>query len=254
MGDILICLPTNIKTADATLSIVAGSAANANFPLTNLQDGRPAKPFKSVGMSCTIRATFSGSVTLRAISLGPHNLAGATLALSNNGGMSSTPIPIAANREDGLSVNPFLQFAASAATQWDLAISGASAPIAIGELYLVVQMDTIELLLGAQEAESHKTITTPDDYGGRMKYWLGVAQRRVHGTVLVDNNIATLRTLFRSAQGQFKSFLLVMDSSVNEAYPVDLMTDERSVSWITPNSEVGQIDLDFLEVQRGVAL
>lgn len=253
MGDILYALPTDIVTASATLSLTAGAAAAA-YPLNNLKDGNPAKPFKATGTSCTIRATFGGSTTLRGVSFGPHNLAGATVAISNNGGMGSTPIVIPANREDGLSTDPFLQFAPSAATQWDIAISGAAANVAIGELELIVQFRTLEILLGAQEAESHRTITHETDFGAKLKYWLGVSQRRVHGTVLLNNNVATLRTLFRSTQGQFKSLLLILDSAVNDAMLVDLMTDERAVTWITPNSELGQIDLDFLEVQRGPAL
>lgn len=253
MGDILYALPTDIVTAAATLSLTAG-AANAAFPLTNLQDGNPAKPFKATGTSCTIRATFGGATTLRGISFGPHNLAGATVAISNNGGMGSTAIPIPANREDGLSVNPFLQFTPSAATQWSLAISGAAANVAIGELQLIVQFHAIELLLGAQESEKHQTIVNVTDYGVKLKSWLGVAQRRVHGTVLLDSDIATFLTLIRSAKGQYSNLLLAMDADVNDAMLVDLMTDERSVSWITPNSEIGNLDLDFLEVQRGVAL
>jgi hypothetical protein len=253
MGDILYVLPGDILTPSATLSLTAGTAAAA-YPLVNLQDGNPAKPFKATGTSCTIRATFGGAVTLRGVSLGPHNLVGATVAISNNGLLASTPIVIPANREDGLSINPFLQFAADAATQWNIAISGAAANVAIGELYLIVQFRTLELLLGAQEAEAHKTIQHETDYGSKMKYWLGVSQRRVHGTVLMNSSLATFLTLMRSAQGPYKNLLLIMDAAVNDAMPADLVTDERMWSWITPNSELGQIDLDFLEAQRGPAL
>jgi hypothetical protein len=253
MSDLLYCLPTDIATASATLSLTAGAAASG-YPLTNLADGNPAKPFKATGTSCTIKATFSAPTTLRAISFGPHNLAGATVVLSNNGGMGSTPVTIPADREDGLSVNPFLAFDASTATEWTLAISGAAADVAIGEVQLIVQMRVMELLLGAYENEAHPSITHVTDYGVKLKYPLGISQRRVHGTVLLDSDVATFLTLMRTARGQNASFLLVMDSDVNDALLVDLMTDERSVTWITANSEIGQIDLDFLEVQRGLAL
>lgn len=253
MGDVLICLPSSIVTANATLSLTAGTA-NAAFPLDNLKDGNPAKPFKATGTSCTIRATFGGSTTLRGIAFGPHNLAGATVAISNNGGMGSTSFPIPANREDGLSTDPFLQFTASSATQWTITITGAAANVAIGELYLIVSFQTIELLLGAQEAEAHKTIAHQTDYGNKTVLWLGVSQRRVRGTVQLNNNIATYLSQARDARGQTRPFILIMNAVVNDAMCVDLTTDERTVTWQTPASELGLLELEFLERQRGPAL
>ena len=47
MSSLLYCRPSDIVTAAATLSLTAGTA-NANFPLANLQDGIPAKPFKAI--------------------------------------------------------------------------------------------------------------------------------------------------------------------------------------------------------------
>jgi hypothetical protein len=59
-------------------------------------------------------------------------------------------------------------------------------------------------------------------------------------------------SLIRDARGQYKSFLPIPESTVNDALLVDLMTDERTVQRTMPN--VSDIDLEFLEVQRGVAL
>lgn len=251
MSSLLYCRPSDIVTPAATLSLTAGGA-NAAYPLTNLQNGIPAKPFKATGTSCTIRATFGSPVSLSAISFGPHNLAGATVALSNNGTMGSTPVPIPANREDGLSVNPFFAFPADAATQWNLAISGASANVAIGELQLIVQMRTLLIEWAFKEAEAHTTVGSVTDYGVKMKYWLGVAQRRLSAHVGLESERAALLSLIRDARGQFKSFLLVPDSSLNDAFLADLTTDERVIT--REFFAVSQVDVEFLEVQRGVAL
>lgn len=258
MGDIICCRPTDNLIGNATLSLATGSA-DSDYPLTNLQDGNPAKPAKTTGTSAIIRATFSPAVVLELVSFGPHNLQSATVTLTNNNGFSHV-MTVPVNREDGLSVNPFLDLTplASASTrtasQWNLDISNASAPIAIGDWQLIQTKRTIEILLGAQEAEAHRSIVHQTDYGVKLKYWLGVAQRRIHGTVLLDRDWASYLSLMRSAQGQYKNFLLIMDSDVNDAMVVDLMVDERAVTWITPDSEIGQLDVDFLETQRGVAL
>lgn len=254
MGEALFCFPADIVTPSATLSLTSG-AANAAFPLVNLQDGNPAKPFKATGTACTIRATFVSPVTLRAVSLGPHNLAGATVLISNNGTMGSTAFPIPANRLSGLSKDPWLAFPADAATQWNLAISGASANVAIGELQWIAQMRTLEVVLKARLTPVHRSIAHPTDFGAKLKYWLGVAQRRIQMSLFYDADVAaSLLDLVDAAQGQFKSFRLVMDQNVNEAFLVDLTNDEQVFELLTKNAGVGTVDLEFLEIQRGQAL
>lgn len=245
--------PSDNIIASATISLTVG-AVDTNYPLTNIQDGIPAKPAKTTGTAATFRATYGVAQTLEMTSFGPHNLAGATVTLTNNAGFSQV-ITVPANREDGLSINPFLDFSTLAnrtATQWNLVISGASANIAIGEWQLITTRRTLQLLWGLKDTETHRTIIHPTDYDAKLKYWMGTAQRHFIGRVNRETNRADILSLIRSAQGQYQGFVLVPESTVNEAFLVDLTTDERTFTRIHHNAS--DVELEFCEIQRGLAL
>lgn len=251
----LYCRPTDIKTADATISLTSGTV-NSSFPLTNIQDLNPAKPTKTTGTAATFRATFGAPVVLEMVSFGPHNLAGATVTLTNGAGLSR-PITIPSNREDGLSVNPFDDFSAVAqatrtSTTWDLVITGAAANIAIGEWQLIATKRTLDIRWGVEDTEDHRTIVHETDYGAKLKYWLGVSQRSLRAKVNRESERANLLSLIRSAQGQYKAFILILDSSVNDAWLVDLATDAREFT--REHTNITDVDLGFVELQRGLAL
>src|SRR6187431_2854817 len=94
------------KTSDLltpTWSLTAGTA-NSAYPVTNLGDMKPYKPFKATSGTCTMRATFGGSTTLQAIAIIGHNLAGVTITITNGAGLSTTLV-VPANTGDGMPVN-----------------------------------------------------------------------------------------------------------------------------------------------------
>lgn len=263
MGDVLVVRTSDLIIPSATLSVTSGSA-DSGYPVTNLQDKNPGKPFKATGTSVTVRATYVSPVTARISSFGPHNIVGASVSQTNNAG---TPLnqafAVPANTLAGFSVDPFVDFSALtsslSATQWNLVITGASANVAIGEWHLGVQARILEILLGAEDAIRYGTTVHPTSMGGKLKSKRGWARRRFKGRILVDknnidNDLATLRALFDDASGQFGNVLFIPNSANNDAIYADLNADEQAVTWFTPNDELGYVDIEFVQVQRGPAL
>lgn len=265
MGDVLYCRPSDLIIPSATLSVTSGTA-DSGYPVTNLQNRNPAKPFKATGTSVTVRATYGAPVTARAVSFGPHNLVGATVSLTNNNASPlNRSITVPANALNGLSVDPFDDFSAVtgslAATQWNLVISGASANVAIGEWHLALELRILRILIASGFPESliHGNTIHPTSMGGKLKSNRGWAVRRFTGRVLVNRltlaqDLATLRALAEDARGQYGQFLLIPDSAKNDALYVDLNVDEQSVTWQNSNRDVGYVEIEFIQVQRGPRL
>jgi hypothetical protein len=259
MGQTLYCRPSDIVTANATLSWTV-SSANANYPVTNAKDLNPAKPAKAVAVTATLRATFGGAQTLEMMLAGPHNFAGAAgVTLSNGAGLSRAQT-VSANRNNGLSVNLFDDFSTAAnrsSTTWDLAINTALANVALGEWSLITTRRTMKIQFDPEFGLKHKTIIHRTEHDVKLKYWMGTAQRRIQGTWrMVEQNskteISDFLALVEDAQGPYKSFVLCPDSASSEAFLVDLETDEQTIK--KQLSTFGTADVTFVEVQRGPAL
>lgn len=265
MGDVLYCRPSEMIIPNGTLSVTSGTA-DSGYPVVNLQDRNPSKPFKATGNAVTIRATYGGAVTAKMVSLGPHNLVGATVSLTNNAGTPlNQSITIPANSLNGLSVDPFVDFSAQSsslsATQWNLVITGAAANVAIGEWHLAAEKRVLKIQMNPAQEDgvAHGNTIHPTSMGGKLKSNRGWAVRRLKGRVVVNANtvaqtLAILRALAEDARGQFGQFLLVPDSAVNDALYVDLNSDEQVVVWLTTLRDVGYIDIEFVQVQRGPRL
>lgn len=207
----------------ATWTVTAG-ALDAAFPVANISDLNPAKPVKATGTSLSLRATFGGSQTIKAVVLVNHNIAGATVALTNNGGMASQPIVIPANTEDGQSVNPFKDIslvASNSGTQWTIAITGAPVNIRIGEILLLAEWRTLtpNVDWGVDVDEIHPAIIHRTDAAVRLVYDLGVRWREVTGIITgaTDAQRAALMSLARDARNHVKNWAFVLDPLVNDA-------------------------------------
>lgn len=266
MGDILYVRTSDLIIPNATLSVTSG-AADSGYPVTNLQDTNPAKPFKATGTSVTVQATYGGAVTARLTSFGPHNLVGATVSITNNAGTPlNQAITVPANTlgpNSGYSVDPFKDFSAQTsslfATQWNLVIAGASANVAIGEWHLAVEARILEILLQGEDAIRHGTTVHPTSMGGELMSRRGWARRRFKGRIIVDknnldNDLATIRALFDDASGRFGKVLFIPNSATNDALYCNINMDEQVVVWFTPNDELGYVEIEFIQVQRGPRL
>jgi len=259
MPGALYALPADNVTASATPSLVSGSA-NASYPLTNIDDLDPGLPFKAVGTACTIRWTFGAPQRLQAIGIFNHNLHGLNLTLTNNAGMPAQTIAVPAVAGDGLPVNPWKDLRLTTdwiATRWDLAITGAAAAVAIGEVGLFSTLRELNIKWGWQD-EGHPVIEHRTEYGRRLIYDLDVRSRLFAGTVPLFTDRDALRVLHRAAHGSTFPFLLIPNEDDNDAMLVQWRESSRSerFDFITPDNAdgVGEFPVAFEEMNAGVAL
>jgi hypothetical protein len=194
------------------------------------------------------------------VALGPHNLAGATVKLDNNGGMAQQTITIPANRADGQSVNPWKDLSAVdniTASEWTFTITGASAPPAIGEIEMYFQKRFFlsNPRYGFRDEEAHAIIEHQTDYGiSKPPYDLGVVKRTLVDLSFIGKiaNIELLRTWHRECHGRAKSTLVVLDPAVNDARFVRF----REPNWYTVLTypSVHEATFSLEEVNRGPVL
>jgi hypothetical protein len=125
--------------------------------------------------------------------------------------------------------------------------------VGLGELLLVQTLRTLPIKWGLTEEDEHRTSTQKTDYGTRLIYGMGVRQRHISGelVLLTDADRAALTSLVRDARSQFP-FLLVLNSSVNDALYVEIDGDASDIVRAYPTLSTAQID--FVEQQKGLAL
>jgi hypothetical protein len=211
----LYCLPSDIKSYDATWSLTSGSADSA-FPLTNLNSRYAHLVSKTTGTSATYRGTIS-SASLQAIAIINCNLAGLTLTITNNNSLS-TSLVIPSAPADNLSINGWvdLRSITTAATQWNVAISGAAANIAVGKILLIGTLRTMLIRWGVTAAEMKPTRVFRTEYDIALGTRMGVRYRAFVPTISRESERTAYTALRRGSEGPTQPFLFVLDESVND--------------------------------------
>lgn len=222
--------------ASATVSLSAGTASST-FPLVQLYDGRPDKPFKATSAACTIRATFGSAKIIQGIFVIWHNLHGLTLTVTNNGGMASQNLVMPAATEDSFPVNGWWDgrvVSSNSATQWDVAITGAAANVAIGELIFLQTVRTLPIEWTHTEGESHPTIVHKTAREVKLKSTKSVRVRSLTGRAYLESDRAAMASLRRGTLGQMRGFALVPDATANDSLMVTFTEDLRSFTRQNP--------------------
>jgi hypothetical protein len=244
---------SDIAIASATISLTAGTA-NAAFPLSNLSILNPAIVFKATGTSCTIRFTYAGSTRWYAVFIFVHNLVGATVTLTNGAGLSQG-ITIPAAALDGHSVDPYKDLTDAAnpsSTTWDLAITGASANVAIGLIVPVLALRQLPVRWKLRQAERMPAIRHTLVGGGTLRYPIGTRQRGLDGTLIEESARADLINLKRDALGIARPFPLIENLAVNEGL---LMTfRDQELAWTREHPSYSNQTIELDEVDRGLGV
>lgn len=262
MANLIYTHPADNVAPDAAWAVTSGTA-NSAYPLANVVDRIYAKPFKATGTAVTFTANFgSPAQEIELIGIGgQHNLVGGTVKVDNNGGMSQQTIVIPANRADGQSNSPWLDLSGvtnNNATLWTFTITGASAPVAIGEIemYAVKRaLPGFNPAYGFSDEETHPIIEHPTDFGFvKPPYDMGVTTRTLAGLNVTDTvgNIATIRDWHRACYGRVKSCLVVLDPAVNDARFVRFF--ESKWAHVLRYPEVHTTAFSLEEVARGPVL
>lgn len=254
MGKSRIARPGDNVAPDATVSLTSGTA-NALYPVTNLVNRDPAKPFKATGTSCTIRFTWSGDRVLVGIAIINHNLGGLTLTLTNAAGLNQS-VPIAANGADLLCVNAPFDFSGLAAGVrtddiWDLAISGAATPVAIGEIQMLTALRDPRWNWGLKFEPERLIVSPGKTWGGaRLKYDKRILLRKGMALVEYQSEEAMFRLLEQQAKGSYHNWLLIPDRDVNDCALVELV----AFSWQPISQGQTNIPINVIEVSSGPPL
>lgn len=248
---LIYCRASDLVAASATVALTSGTA-NTAYPLVNLYDLNPAKVFKATGTSCTITFTYGGAQRWQAFALITHNLPGATVTLTNNGGMASQPVTIPSDAEDGLSVDPFLDLrdvAGNSATVWTLTITGAAANVAIGEVLAASTLRQLPIRWNVVEGEDIPVRRNVTAFGVSLVYHLGIRTRRLAGTLIHHKSRADLLTLKRGALGLGRGVLVIPDLLVNDALFMRHASTDNEWTRIAPG--LTQMSIALEEVGRG---
>lgn len=244
------CRPSDIL--QPTWSVTSG-AANASFPVTNLGDLKPYKPFKATGTAATVRATFGGNKTLQAVAFIMHNAAGTTVTISSGAGAITT-MAFPANTEDGLPVNAYkvlLALSNTTSTTFDFAFTGLSANVAIGEILLIETVRTLQVTWGVTTGREHLLDTMVTEYGVPLTYELGVRERTFRGEVVLESERSAMEALYDSARGASRAWWLVPDSSVNDCLYARFAKNLKAKF---EGPRYTPIDIDVQEIGLGPAL
>jgi hypothetical protein len=231
-----------------------GGTADADYPVTNLNDRKAHSVCRATGTSLHVRATFAAPVTLEGIHLVHTNATDATL--SNGAGLGQA-LDIASTPLDGLPLDPWKDLRGLAnrtSTTWDLTLTGPSG-VGLGELVLIQTLRSMPFQWGLSDGNQHRMSLKETDYGVRLKYTMGVRQRVYSGSLFLDSDsmMADLVALQRDARGAFYPFTFVPDLDENDAVYVDLTVDTYAFTRVAPSA--GQVSsLQLTEQQKGLAL
>lgn len=248
----LYCYFTDLKSFAATWALTAGSI-NSAFPLANLNNPRSDLVAKLTSGTGTFRATIA-SFALQAVAFINTNLAGATVTVTNNGGMASQSLIIPAAQPDGLSLNGWLDLRAvtTAATQWSFAITGFASNVAIGKILLIGTVRTMESRWGIKVKERKPFILQRTEYDIPLGFPLRVRYREVRPTFILESERAAYTTLRRSGTGPHEPFWFVLNQTVND--PMYLWLQSEDWEFSLEESNVTQWDDTFEEVNPGLGL
>jgi hypothetical protein len=245
------CKPSENVAPNATWAVTVGGA-NPLYPVTNVYNLDPANPTKSTGLTYTIRATFAGAQTIKVVQFLMHNLAGTSIAITNNGGLSTTLTP-AANYGDGFpefSWKDLRDNANNSATIWTFAMTVASGIVQLGEIVLWEDATLFPLkweLSHGPNRLAHRNVT---DWGYEHYYDRGIRERTIDGDIL-GTYWELLLELEADAHGCVKQFPVILEDDTQESYWVRFTKDSLAIQRLAPLA--AKIRVELQETGLGLA-
>jgi hypothetical protein len=252
----------------ATASVDSGTA-DTDYPIANAVDYNPAKPVKLTTTTGSFLFDFGVATRQDVVALIHHNL---TAGLNVRYQMNATnawgaptvdaAFTIPAYREDLYPVNPFIDltgvsgYSASGFRYGRVKVTGTNAAaVAIGEIVIIGTKRTMSLLNGTVEvSEERKIVEHSTDYGVATIFDLGVTIRHMKGRVTnTAAQLSALESQWRSSRGRALPWLLVPDSTVNDAWFVR-WSDAMKVIAYPDISTKAQFPFAVDEVGRGLYL
>jgi hypothetical protein len=263
MNGALVAPPSANLAPAASVSWSVGSA-DPTYPVTNIITLDPSLVAKTVSAgSATLAATLGGGATaLQGVALINTNLRGRTLTLSNGAGLSVARV--VPSPEDGLGVNVYwdLRGASSASASWSIAITGATAPIAIGTLVLVSTWTLLRVRWEWELGDVFPVIEHRTSYGARLQYRIPVRTRKYSALAFAAEQRNLVRQIAREAYGSVTPWPLVPDYEDDAVLLVQFVPTEHPETHVfgrgrfDNGTATGIVNrrLELEEVNAGVAL
>jgi hypothetical protein len=264
MANAIACRPSDDVTANATITVQAGTE-DSDYPATNLADTNPAKPAKLTTTTGRWVFDFGSAQTIQLVALIHHNLdAGLTVKVQANATDSwgspslDTAITIPTLPEDSYPLNPWLDLSGSVHNYryWAIYVSGTnSAAVAIGKVCLIATKRSLtrNIQWGSAEREERPAVEHRTVYGVSTVYTLGPRLRAVTGMIRANQTaLSELLALERDADHRGTPFLFILDPAVNDA----LYVRWASPPFVHVNQflQVRPVQVTFEEISRGLRL
>lgn len=207
---------SDLLSFGATWSLTSGVADSA-FPLTNLNDPRADRVSKLTGTSGTYRGTIA-STAIQAVAVMNCNLPGLTLAVTNNNAMASQNLVIPAAPADNIGISGWvdLRLVTTAATQWNVAITGAAANIAVGKILLIANLRSFLIRWHLRMDETAPAILKRTTSGTALGYPRGTRYRALEFALAHESARAAYTTLRRGSVGPSKPVVVIPEETVND--------------------------------------
>jgi len=252
MATALCARYSDILSYGATWSLTAGTI-NAAFPLANQNDVRPDYVSKLNETSGTFRGTIA-STALQAIFVVNCNRPGATLTVTNNGGMASQNLLIPAAPSDNIGIQGWIDLRAvtTAATQWNVAFPVGTGNVAVGNILLVANLRDFVIRWGLRMPDTMPQILKRTSSGTALGYPKATRYRGLQFSLMRESMRAAYEALRRGSVGPSQPHVIVPQPAVNDFlysfFPTDSWEHERQSNPVSTWSDVVE------EMNPGVSL
>lgn len=254
----------------AATATVTSSVEDTDYPAANFVNLDPGKPGKLTGTTGYINFVWAAAQRIDHILVIHHNLtpglANVTWKQNASAIVGATTVNAAlvvpSDWEDGYPVSFHKDLTgvtgySSGGFQYgrlDFATANA-APIAIGEIVLISQMDTITIVRpNVNLTDDREAIVHETDYQSETIYDRGVPRRTFSADILSINNLTTYDSIWRDLKGRINPFAFIPNTAVNDAWFVRNAEKARSIQYLEGDGSSVDLKLSVKEVSKGLYL
>lgn len=228
---------------------VSTATADANYPITNVQNNDPANVFLTSSSSTVVDIDFdnASAVDCKLISLHHHNIPAGTVCPVWRGATQgattlASSITIATYPNTGLPLPQFVDLTGLGAYgnyRWTrVRVPSLAQKVGIGTIGLwnAKRQDVRNLMFPFDEPESHPHRVFPTGYGHKRRSPLGIRLRSKDGRIATTSeDYAQFMAWFRYWANTANPFLWILDPAVDDAWLADFTEDTIVPSLMSTN-------------------
>lgn len=247
---------------------ITPSTEDSEYPVENLYDSNPARPFKFTATTGTVEFDFASPVSIELVALIHHNLdnglASVQIQANSSASWGAPPlnenIVIPSKELDGFGKNPFVDLSEITNTYryWRLSFGSTnSAIIQLGQLWMGGTKRTLlhNVLQGTAETVTRQLIEHETDYAVNMIYDLGSKVKSWNMAMGTDDEgKAQLENWWDACHGRALPFIWILNPDINDARMVRWAEPARTITYMAGASDWHNIQFSLRELSRGLIL